>query len=483
MSNWDNDLPAKDERLGESHGKPALFSYCSLAKCTEGGRIRVRGFVSNLTVKGKRGFVTLRSGLETVQCTYTKTCEEKGFLEPEVFASLSKTPLESFVEITGDVLATSFTIKNCTVQDREVAIAGILIISHAEDLPFSMKDISASEKEREDKSFALVSYNKCLDNRSLDLRAPHTQSIFRVVDNFMQNYRGILRKNGFLEIKTPKLIDAASEGGANCFQVDFFGRKAFLAQSPQLYKQMAVIGGMQRVYEIGHVYRAEESNINRYLSEFVGLDIEMEIETDHLEVIRLVYRVLTEMFDLLKVECAAELEVIRRFKHFEDIVYAKEPVIIKHRDCVDMLRVAGYSMGYDEDFNRECERAIAAIVKEKYHVDFFVVRDYPLGVRAFYTKRSDTDPLLSNSFDFILRGDEVLSGAQRTHNHRELVENVERLGINKESIRGYLDAFRYGAPLHGGVGIGLERLVKTYLGLSDIRYVNMFPRDPSRLYP
>lgn len=454
-----------------------------VAECVLGEAICLHGFVHSIKVKGKRGFLVLRSGLYTVQCTYSHIQGENTCLDADAFSLLSKTPLESFIEIEGILQETGFPIKSCTVQDREVVVLSFRMISMSKDLPFSLRDVSTSEKEREDKNVATVAYSKCLDNRALDLRTPHSQSIFRVVDSVMNTYRCILRKNGFVEIKTPKLIDTASEGGANCFKVDFFKKKAFLAQSPQLYKQMAVIGGLRRVYEIGHVYRAEESNINRYLSEFVGLDLEMEIGASYTEVYVFVYNLLTGIFSHLKSECREELETIRRFRHFDDIKYRSDPLVLTHRECVEMLRKNGIGMECDADFSREAEKMLGAIVKKEYDVDLFIIKSYPLAVRAFYTKRSDSDKTMSDSYDFILRGEEILSGAQRISDYNELLDSVDRAGISRDSIKGYLEAFKFGVPPHGGAGIGLERLMKAYFGFSDIRYFSMFPRDPARLYP
>eukprot|EP00866_Antonospora_locustae_P001795 jgi/Antlo1/1795/1410 len=455
----------------------------NIANHLPGRAVSLRGFVHCIKVKGKRGFLILRSGTDTVQCTYSHIEREGVCIDEDSFFFLSKTPLESFIEIEGILQETGFPIKSCTVQDREVVVRCFRTMSVAVDLPFSLRDVSTPEKERKDRNVATVSYSKCLDSRALDLRAPHSQSIFRIVDSFMHMYRCILRKNGFVEIKTPKLIETASEGGANCFSVDFFKRKAFLAQSPQLYKQMAVIGGLKRVYEIGHVYRAEESNTNRYLSEFVGLDLEMEIRTTYTEVYVFVYKLLTSIFNYLESECREDLETIRRFRHFENIRYRSDPLVLTYNECVELLRKSGFIMEYGTDFNREAEKTLGAIVKKEHGVDLFVIESYPLAVRAFYTKRSDSDSALSNSYDFILRGEEILSGAQRISDYGELLESVDRAGISRDSIKGYLEAFKFGVPPHGGVGIGLERLLKAYFGFSDIRYFSMFPREPARLYP
>lgn len=467
----------------ESMSIKSFLEYKDIEKQPENKIVTLNGFLSNLRSKGKRGFLVLRSRLDTVQFVFSRVEGEPTSLDNDSFSILCKTPLESFIEVEGLVKSTDFEIKHCSISRKEILVTRFSIVSLAKSLAFALKDASASEKEREEKNLSIVSYNKCLDNRSLDLRTSHSYSIFRVLDNTMHYFRDFLRKRNFLEIKTSKLIEAASEGGANCFKVDFFGKQAFLAQSPQLYKQMAIIGGMRKVYEIGHVYRAEVSNINRYLSEFTGMDIEMEINQSYKEVYVLVYDLIIYIFDSIKESCKEELEIIRKFKHFEDVKYSRLPIVFTYTECIDMLKNENFPIAHGQDFSREAEKRLGCIVKDKFNVDIFIIKDYPLKVRAFYTKRSDIDENLTNSYDFILRGEEILSGAQRINDYYELLESVKHFGINQETVKGYLESFKNGAPLHGGVGIGLERMMKSYFGFNDIRYFNMFPRDPSRLYP
>lgn len=436
-------------------------------------KVRVRGFVQNLNVTKKFIFIILREKTSTVQLFCMKS---KGEIE--------KIPCESYVEVRGTVNQVKGGVKNCTVKGVEVVVEDIRVLSKAEALlPFTYRSVSATLKEREElEGLASVSYSLCLDNRALYLRTPQAFSFARVIDGIMFGFRDILRKNGFIEIKSPKLIECASEGGANVFSVDYFKRKAFLAQSPQLYKQMAIIGGLKRVYEIGHVYRAEESNINRYLSEFIGLDLEMEIEEDYVGVIHFIYSVLSHIFRLLKEEYGDELETIRNYFPFEDFLFTREPLILTHRECIDLLKGEGVEIDYQDDFNNESEKRLGRMIREKYSTDIFVVKDYPVSCRPFYTS-VDPESGLTRSYDFIVRGEEILSGAQRINSYSELLENVKKYEINPKTLGGYLEAFKCGAPPHGGCGIGLERLTKAYFGMSDIRHFSLFPRDPNRLYP
>lgn len=443
-----------------------------------GQDIRLRCFVSTMRVTRSLVFLTLRDRLDTVQAIIVKGRE----FDEQKF-SMDKLTVECFVECFGKVKEAKPAVFSCTKQDVEIELFSLKILGNViEQLPFSLKDISATEEERKtNESICAVSYNLRLDNRSLDLRATPTQAIFRVVSGVMRLFREYLAKRDFVEIKTPKIIQSGSEGGSNLFSINYFDREAYLAQSPQLYKQMAIIGGLKRVFEIGHVYRAEQSNINRYLSEFVGLDIEMELDGSYIDLIKLIYSLFKSIFDTLRSEYSKELEIIRKYKHFEDIKYNEEPFIITHKECVDILKGLGYEMTYNDDFSREQEKALGAEIKKAQGIDIFVVTGYPACERAFYTYVDETGA--TRSYDFVLRGEEVLSGAQRETSYEKLKDAIIAKGISVESLKNYLEPFKFGAPLHGGCGIGLERVLKSYFGFDDIRHFSLFPRDPNRLYP
>ncbi len=285
-----------------------------------------------------------------------------------------------------------------------------------------------------------------------------------------------------MDIKTIKTISTGSEGGATLFSINYFNTKSFLAQSPQLYKQMAVMGGLKRVYEVGHVYRAEVSNINRYLSEYVGLDLEMEINGTYIDTINFIYSLFISIFDCLNTELKRELEVIMEYRPFEHLKYSKTPVIINHSEAIDLLREKGHNLSYEDDFSREQEKVLGAIIKEMKGVDFFVVKDYPKSQRPFYTY-VDKESGKTRSYDFIMRGEEILSGAQREHDYEQLKKAIVDKGISTDSLKDYLEPFKFGVPPHGGCGIGLERLLKAFLNFDDIRYFALFPRDPNRITP
>lgn len=443
-----------------------------------GQSIKIKAFISTLRTTRSVVFLTLRDRLDTVQAIIIKS---KNFDENNF--SLKDLSVECYVECIGVVKEAKPLVFSCTKQSIEIELSSLEILgSVIEKLPFNLKDASATEQERkENESICAVAYNIRLDNRFLDLRMAPTQSIVRIMDGVMFYFREFLRKRDFIEIKTTKIIQSGSEGGSNLFSIDYFDRKAYLAQSPQLYKQMAVIGGLKRVFEIGHVYRAEQSNINRYLSEFVGLDIEMELDGTYIDIIKFIHSMFVFIFESLKAEYSRELEIIRNYKNFEDIKFNKDPFIITHRECVDILKEKGVDIDYNADFSREQEKMLGNEVKEKHGIDLFVIIGYPASERAFYTYVDEKGT--TRSYDFILRGEEILSGAQRTTCYEKLKEAIIKKGISVESLSNYLEPFKFGAPPHAGCGIGFERLLKSYFGFDDIRYFSLFPRDPNRVYP
>lgn len=434
--------------------------------------IKLCGFLERSKILKEFGFFTLRAGLVKIQCVVKPGNE----INNEKYAEICELPLESYITITGLVKKALMPVKRCSVKEYEIDVLSVNVLSVAGKLPFLIKDINVKQE-----GMPKVNFNKRLDFRCLDLRGTLSQSIFRIIDEIMFSFRTFLRKEKFIEIKSSKLCGSASEGGANLFEVSFFKQKAYLAQSPQLYKQMAITGNLRRVYEIGHVYRAEESNTNRYLSEFVGLDLEMESES-YIETIHLIYRLLSHIIKGLRENMSSEIENLRSFKHFEDVRFKETPLILTHRACIDLLKKHGAEIEYGDDFNRAMEKKLGNIVADEMKVDFFVVKDYPIAHRPFYSEACE-DGFYSKSFDFILRGEEILSGAQRLSNYEKLCKSAESKGIDLAIIEGYLSAFKYGAPPHAGCGIGLERFAKSLFDFPDIRCFNLFPRDPNRLYP
>lgn len=329
----------------------------------------------------------------------------------------------------------------------------------------------------------VVKQDTRLDNRVIDLRTLTNQAIYRVEAAVCRLFRETLDARGFTEIHTPKIINSASEGGANVFKVSYFKTSAYLAQSPQLYKQMAIAGDFEKVYTVGSVFRAEDSNTHRHLTEFVGLDLEMAIKYHYHEVVDVIGELFTSIFRGLEAEYTAEIETVRKQYASEPFMFLEPALRLDYSEGVKMLNENGIEMKDDEDLTTANEKFLGKLVRQKYQTDFFILDKYPLAVRPFYTMPDPNSSKFSNSYDMFIRGEEILSGAQRIHEPEFLTERAKVHGIDIEKIKPYIDSFRYGCPPHAGGGIGMERVIMLYLGLHNIRKTSMFPRDPKRLAP
>ncbi|KAI9739222.1 MAG: aspartate--tRNA ligase dps1 [Cirrosporium novae-zelandiae] len=273
-----------------------------------------------------------------------------------------------------------------------------------------------------------------------------------------------------MKIDTPKLVGEPSEGGSEVFTVDYFGKKVYLAQSPQAYKQMLIAAGYERVFETAPVFRAENSNTSRHLTEYTSLDLEMEFENDYTEVMFLIRDLLLYILNGLRTRYQKQTERVRKeYKAPPFKVPAKpeDVPILSFAEGVKLLNEAGVSISEDEDINSTQEKLLGTIIQSKYNTDFYILKEYPLDVRAFYTMPSATNPKFSHSYDFMMRGQEVLSGAQRIHDHDLLRERMLHLGLEPDSLgfRDYVQAFGYGCPPHAGGAFGAERVVLNWLGL------------------
>jgi nondiscriminating aspartyl-tRNA synthetase len=447
-----------------------------------GKEITLRGRIQTTRPVGaKKGFFVIRQRFNTVQAILSVDADQ---ISKQMLKWALSVPSESLVVITAKVTVPPDPIKSCTVQDAELVIATIHTETEATPrLPFSIEAATLSEAEIEasqatDIPFAGVLLETRLDNRVVDLRTITNQAIFRIQAGVIRLFRNFLDSANFTEIHTPKIIGAASEGGANVFKVKYFDTSAYLAQSPQLYKQMCICADFERVYEIAPVFRAENSNTHRHMTEFMGLDLEMQIDEHYHETMDLFDDLFTCIFKGLSTEYAKELDVIRRQYPFEDFLFLPKALRLDFSEGIQMLRAAGVEIGDYDDMSTAQERLLGKLVREKYKTDFYMLDKFPLAIRPFYTMPDPSNPGYSNSYDFFIRGEEILSGAQRIHDPELLESRAKDHGIDVASIQPYIDAFKYGAPPHAGGGIGLERVVMLYLNLGNIRRSSLFPRDP-----
>lgn len=396
--------------------------------------------------------------------------------------------LESIVLVKGVVAKTPEPVTSATVQDVEIQITELhTIVETPAQLPILIEDASRSEEMAEKAGLPVVNLDTRLDNRVIDLRTQANQAIFKIQHGVGLLFREFLVKRKFTEIHTPKLIGSPSEGGANVFKVTYFKGDAYLAQSPQLYKQMLIAGDFERVFEVAPVFRAENSNTHRHMTEFMGLDLEMSFEEHYHEVVDTLEEMFVFIFSELSKRYAEEIAVVRKQYPVEEFKLPEDGKMVRlhYKDGIAMLREAGYELGDTDDLTTEQEKALGKIVREKYNTDFYILDKFPLAIRPFYTMPCPENPEYSNSYDFFMRGEEIMSGAQRIHDPELLVERMKAHEVDPTApgLSDYVDAFKYGAPPHAGGGIGLERVVMFYLGLGNIRRATLFPRDPRRLRP
>ncbi|KAH8172709.1 tRNA synthetases class II (D, K and n) domain-containing protein [Sarocladium implicatum] len=372
---------------------------------------------------------------------------------------------ESLVEVSGLIKEPPQPVRSATQSKIEIDIQTIFLVNSASNAPFSNYKPPESLRNR-------------MASRILDLRHPSNQAVFRIRSLVTRKFRETLEERGFVEINTPKLQPAATESGAAVFKVNYFGRRAFLAQSPQLAKQMAVSADFGRVFEVGPVFRAENSNTHRHLTEYTGLDIEMAIENDYHEVIDVLDVFLKSVFE--SVYALPEVQVLQKRWPSKEFKWLDETLILPFEQGIQMLRDDGRDVEM-EDLSTPDEMRLGQLVREQYDTDYYVLDKFPANARPFYTHKDPENPNFTRSFDIFIRGQEICSGGQRIHNVTELRANMAAAGMDETGMEDYLSAFELGAPPHAGAGLGLERIVAWMLELGDVRYASLFHRDPKSL--
>lgn len=458
----------------------------------ESGNVWIRARVHSTRIKGQAGFIILREGTCTLQCViFVSDTVSKAMIK-----YASGIPKESIIDVFGTCQVPAQAIQSSSITAFELQVVKVYTVSRSlPSLPFQIEDANqpmtleealaeGKESDKKKEGRARVSQDVRLNNRYIDLRIPVNQACVRISAAVCLLFREYLHSQGFIEIHTPKLIAGTSEGGCEVFRTDYFGRTACLAQSPQLYKQMAIMADLGKVFEIGSVFRAENSNTHRHLCEFMGLDFEMTIKSHYFEVLQVINNLFHSIFEGLTTRYSSELEAIYKYFPFiEPFQYSKVPVTITFAEACELLKEAGIEQSLYEDFTSANEKKLGDIVKQKFQTDFYIVHRYPQSARPFYTMICKDDEEFTCSYDVFMRGEEIISGAQRIHDPELLRKRAMFKGIELAGIQGYIDSFKYGAFPHGGCGIGLERVVMLFCGLKNIRWASMFPRDPKRLTP
>jgi aspartyl-tRNA synthetase len=449
----------------------------------------VRARVANVRAKGGSCFLVLRD--MAAPSTTVQACLFKSKEDPEgsktTIKFMQDLTLETIVDIQGTLAAAE--VRTCSQGKIELQVMRCYVVSRSPAiLPFLLEDAARSDEEiaasqSSDKPLAAVYQENRLDNRWLDLRVPANNAMMRLQSAVCQLFRESLYAQGFIEIHTPKLIAGESEGGSEVFRTDYFGTSACLAQSPQLYKQMAISADLNRVFEIGPVFRAEKSNTRRHLCEFTGLDIEMAIKEHYNEALEVLHTMFKHIFNGMEERYSVELAVVRQQYASQPVRFTDKPCIVHWDEGMKMLQDAGEAPDVLGDLSGAHELKLGELVAQKYGADFWMLDRYPAAARPFYTMPYPEDDRYTNSYDIFIRGQEIASGAQRVHDPALLRTNIALKGMPVEPLKDYVTSFEHAAPPHAGAGIGLERVLFLYLGLDNVRKASMFPRDPNRISP
>ncbi len=422
-----------------------------------GQTVTIAGWVENARLLKRMQFLVVRDHSGSLQAIHERSVDEA------LAAVIDSISNESAVTVTGVV------VENAQVKlgGLELQIKALEVVNIAAvPLPLGLNATSESR----------------LDWRFLDLRQPQNRLIFEVQTAAEQAMREFWTSQGFLEIHSPKLMGAASESGAELFTLDYFDGKAYLAQSPQFYKQMAMAAGFDRVFEVGPVFRANPSFTSRHDTEFTSVDVEVSWIESHLDVMKWEEDWL--QFVLARVKERLGDRIQQTFG--VDVAVPTTPFPrVTMAEAYEIVGEMGHQIdrGAKGDLDPEGERLVCRHVQEKSGHEFVFVTDYPISVRPFYHMRHADNPKLTKSFDLLWKGLEVTTGAQREHRYDVLMDQVREKGLNPEPIQHYLDCFRFGMPPHGGYGFGLTRMLMVMLGLKNVREVTFLYRGPNRLAP
>jgi len=413
-----------------------------------GKEIKVAGWIEDIRNLGGIAFIILRDRYGRMQLTAIKK-ECDGFKE---IVSLNRESV---------IVATGICQRNEKVRNGwEILVKNFDILSVA-DAPLPMGVIDKVN----------VDFDTRLDNRVIDLRRDEIKAIFNIRHSFIKYAGEFLEKNHFLNVHTPKITAMSSEGGTEVFKIDYFGRSAYLVQSPQLYKQMLMATGFDRVYEIAWYFRAEEHDTTRHLNESTAIDVEMAFIDSEEDVMKIAENMTEYAIQKIIEENEKHLSILNAKIDMPSPPYPR----IKYDEVVEILQKK-IDFRWGDDLGTDEENALS----HEIDYDIFFIKDFPLESKPFYAMPNGK---YARSFDLEFRGMEIASGAQRIHDYKMLVERMEELGMNIKNFSEYLHAFKYGMPPHGGFGYGIERLLMRLLNLGNIRECILFPRDRKRLTP
>jgi len=420
--------------------------------------VTIAGWVNVRRDHGKLIFIDLRDRTGMVQMVVLPNHEDAHKMADKIRP-------EWVVEIKGKVNKRPEKMINKDEESGEIEIEvlEIKVISEAQELPF--------EKDAE------LNLDTYFDYMPLTLRTKEKQAIFRVQAVIVQAFRDFLLSEEFVETQTPKIIGADAEGGAGVFEVDYFGNKAYLATSPQFYKQI-MVGVFERVFMTGNVFRAEKHSTSRHINEYTSLDFEMGFIEDHTDIMKMENRLLQFVVKELKEKCVKEFKLLGA-----DIPEVLDEIpFMKLKEAQEIIKKEyGEDCVGEPDLEPQHERWLCEYSKKEFNSDFIFVTHYPVEKRPMYTYEDENDKGFTKSFDLLFRGVEITTGGQRIHNYEDLVKGLKKKGLDPEKFSFYLQAFKYGMPTHGGIGMGLERLTAKLLGIKNVKEATLFPREINRI--
>ncbi|MBT4669546.1 aspartate--tRNA(Asn) ligase [archaeon] len=420
--------------------------------------ITLCGWVDTIRTSGKISFIVLRDRTGIVQIFMNKDLTEQA-------KDLKK---EAVIQIKGIVNARpeNQVKKEIATGEIEIEAKELNILNNSEaPLPIEMSEETTT------------SIDKRLDYRFLDLRREKIKNIFVIRSKIYSSTVNFFESEKFIAVQSPKLTASGVESGAEEFKIPYFEKTAALAQSPQVYKQMFVASGLERVYDIGTVFRAEKSHTTRHLTEFTGIDFEMAFTKDENDIMDMVEKFLQSVLTNIKTKCEKELETLKVQINVPDKIPR-----ISMIEAREILKAKGKNIPEDEDLDPEGEKMFSEYVKEKHDCDFVFLTDFPWTKRPFYHMRPE-DKKLTKSFDLLYKGVEIATGAQREHRLDVLEAQCKEKGLDLNKLDFYKNIFRFGCPPHGGVGLGLDRITSRMLDLENVREAILLPRDPERLTP
>jgi aspartyl-tRNA synthetase len=418
----------------------------------KGRTVTISGWVHQIRDLGGKKFIVLRDGSGVIQITISKSEASRDVLE-----AVETATLESVVQVKGIVKEDPRAPRGVEISPVEFKILNLA----KKPLPLDVSGKVGADIDTR------------LRERVLDLRRAEMMSIARIGDKALEVIREVLRSEGFIEIFTPKIIATATEGGANLFPVIYFGREAFLAQSPQLYKEL-LAASFERVFEIAPAWRAEESDTPYHLAEFISVDIEAAF-MDYEDVMRILEKVVYEVVKAVKKENADDLKTLGY-----DLSDVPLPIPrISYIDAIKILQGKGMDIKFGDDLSTPEQRVLASVLDTQ----LYFITEFPTRIRAFYTKPKDDDAEISESFDLVWKFLELASGSSRIYRKEQLIEALRSRGLNIESFQFFIKWFDYGMPPHAGWGLGFSRLMMMLTNRGSVKEVTLFPRDKKRLTP